>query len=87
MNKKDKQENARIIDSYDYLANAASAMDCTGLIPSLPVSGAELESYESLYHYQPPILSAPASEPKSMNVSSEYSQRYISKSKENTSDF
>lgn len=54
MNKKEKTENARIIDSYAYLANAASSTDCTGLIPSLPVSKAELESYEDLYHYQPP---------------------------------
>ncbi len=30
---------------------AASSMDCTGLIPSLPTSDAELESYEELYPY------------------------------------
>lgn len=30
---------------------ASSASDCTGLIPSLPQSEAELESYEALYHY------------------------------------
>ena len=27
-------------DSYDYLANSASANDCTGLIPSAPQSEA-----------------------------------------------
>ena len=54
MNKKEKQQNNRIIDSYDYLANAASSQDCTGLIPSLPISRAELDSYEDVYHYQPP---------------------------------
>lgn len=30
---------------------ACSSMDCTGLIPSLPQSEAELESYEELYPY------------------------------------
>ena len=46
--------NQEIIDSYDYLANSASMQDCTGLIPSAPQSKAELESYEDVYHYQPP---------------------------------
>lgn len=54
MNEKEKQDNQNGIDSYDYLANAASTWDCTGLIPTLPTSDAELESYEELYHYQPP---------------------------------
>lgn len=56
MDKKEKQENARVIDSYDYLSNAASSMDCTGLIPALPSSREELEAYEDVYHYQPPHL-------------------------------
>ena len=30
---------------------ACSATDCTGLIPSLPTSDAELESYAEVYHY------------------------------------
>lgn len=46
--------NEEIIDAYDYLSNAASVHDCTGLIPSEPVSKAELESYEELYHFLPP---------------------------------
>lgn len=46
------RENQKIIDSYDYLANAASAQDCTGLIPSEPSSDAERESYQDLYAYQ-----------------------------------
>lgn len=46
--------NQDIIDSYDYLSNAASAQDMTGLIPSEPVSVEELESYEDLYHFLPP---------------------------------
>lgn len=55
-NQKKQQEktNQEIIDSYDYLSNAASKQDCTGLIPSEPVSVAELESYEDLYHFLPP---------------------------------
>ena len=31
-----KKDPKELIDDYDYLANAASAMDFTGLIPSLP---------------------------------------------------
>ncbi len=54
--KKSKKEknNQEIIDSYDYLSNAASTQDCTGLIPSAPESEAELEAYEELYHFLPP---------------------------------
>lgn len=52
--KKQNKTNQEIIDSYDYLSNAASMQDCTGLIPSEPESAAELESYEDLYHFLPP---------------------------------
>lgn len=41
-------------DDFDYLASAATSGDCTGLIPSMPVSEAELESYEQIYPYLPP---------------------------------
>ena len=51
-----KKSNQKIIDSYDYLSNAASAQDCTGLIPVGPTNRAELESYEEVYHYQPPKI-------------------------------
>lgn len=47
------EENKKVIDDYDYLANAASAGDCTGLIPSLPTSETELESYQDVYQYHP----------------------------------
>ncbi len=50
--------NRDIIDSYDYLGNAASTMECTGLIPSGPVSEAELESYEAIYRFRPPVIKA-----------------------------
>lgn len=35
---------------------ASSTMDCTGLIPALPESDAELESYAELYHYPADIF-------------------------------
>lgn len=46
--------NQELIDSYDYLSGAASSQDCTGLIPSAPLSEAELDSYEELYPSVPP---------------------------------
>lgn len=51
---KRKKTNSEIIDSYDYLSNAASTQDMTGLIPSGPTSTEELEAYEELYHFLPP---------------------------------
>ena len=57
---KKKLSTKEIIDSYDYLANAASTTDCTGLIPSAPVSKAERESYEDVYLYTPPEIPNPA---------------------------
>ena len=50
--KKDKN-NETVIDGYDYLGNSGSATDCTGLIPSEPLTEAERDSYEEVYHYQP----------------------------------
>ena len=44
----DSKENEKKIDDFDYLSNAASARECTGLIPSLPMSEAELESYNDV---------------------------------------
>ena len=35
---------------------ACSATDCTGLIPALPTSDAELESYAQVYHYPADIF-------------------------------
>lgn len=56
MDKKEHQKNEKIIDDYDYLGNSCSSWDCTGLIPSAPQSEAELQSYESVYHFEPPRL-------------------------------
>lgn len=36
-----------------YDRSLCSATDCTGLIPALPQSDAELTSYEELYHFIP----------------------------------
>lgn len=59
-----KKTNQEIIDSYDYLSNAASSQDCTGLIPSEPISAGELEAYEDLYHFLPPNGKAAAIKPE-----------------------
>ena len=50
------KENEKLIDDFDYLSNAASARECTGLIPFLPTSEAELESYNDVYQYRPPVI-------------------------------
>ena len=44
--KKAKTDNEAIIDQYDYLANAASAQDCTGLIPANPKPGDMMDAYD-----------------------------------------
>ena len=41
---------------YDYLGNSCSSMDCTGLIPSLPVSDEELDAYKEVYQFRPPVI-------------------------------
>ena len=51
-----QKENQKIIDDFDYLANAASSMDCTGLIPSLAKSEEELDSYNEVYQFRPPFI-------------------------------
>ena len=52
--KKIDKENEKIIDCYDYMANAATTQDCTGLIPGNPLPGDVMEDYEDVYHYEPP---------------------------------
>ncbi len=49
------KENQKIIDCYDYLANAASTRVCTGLIPANPYPET-MESYEEVYHFEPPKI-------------------------------
>ncbi len=50
------KENEKLIDDYDYLSNAASARECTGLIPFLPTSDEELEAYNDVYQFEPPVI-------------------------------
>ena len=49
MNQNNK--NTEKEDPWEIDIQSCSSMDCTGLIPSLPQSEAELESYEELYPY------------------------------------
>lgn len=41
---------------YDYLGKSASANDQTGLIPSGPQSDEEIESYQDVFPFAPPLL-------------------------------
>lgn len=50
MEKKNRQKEVTS-DPYDIDIQACSATDCTGLMPTLPHSEAELESYRELYSY------------------------------------
>ena len=40
---------------YDYLGKSASANDQTGLIPSGPQNDAEIESYQDVFPFAPPL--------------------------------
>lgn len=40
-------------DNFDIDIQSCSTMDCTGLIPSLPQSDAEVEHYNQLYQFLP----------------------------------
>ena len=48
--------NINKLPEYDYL-KPASTQDCTGLIPAGPVDEEEMDQYEELYSYLPPVLS------------------------------
>lgn len=49
---KKNKSNEEIIDSYDYLTNAASSMDCTGLMPTPAYTPEQRESYDAIYHFK-----------------------------------
>lgn len=51
--KDNKKKQEKLIDDYDYLSNAASSMDFTGLVPSLPQNEAEIESYNDICQFLP----------------------------------
>lgn len=55
--KKIDEENEKTIDRYDYLANAASVQENTGLIPANPYPEA-MEVYEEVFHFEPPKIKA-----------------------------
>ena len=50
-----KNSSKKQLSSTDWIIDiqACSATDCTGLIPALPETDAELEHYQDLYHYLP----------------------------------
>ena len=50
-NKSDDKYHIR--DSETISMKASTGMDCTGLIPSLPDTESQLESYQELYSYLP----------------------------------
>ena len=52
---KKNKRNEEIIDRYDYLANAASMQEATGLIPANP-DPEIMEVYEDVFHYEPPKI-------------------------------
>ncbi len=51
-NSKTARETFQNMD-YDVDIQSCSSMDCTGLIPSLPLSDAEVENYNQLYKFMP----------------------------------
>lgn len=52
-----KEEDYNIPEDQDYIS-AASAYDCTGLIPSGTVGEEDLRAYKELYPFGQPELSA-----------------------------
>ena len=49
-----EKDQTKLTDNFDYLSNAASTTDCTGLIPSLPQNKDELDSYNDIVQYISP---------------------------------
>lgn len=54
MNEKEEILANAKMDNYDYLANSAAGMDCTGLMNRTPEDEAEMENYQQVYQYLPP---------------------------------
>lgn len=56
MDPKKKKSSSLVSESGEdtlYDRSLCSATDCTGLIPALPVTDSEIDSYEALYHFLP----------------------------------
>lgn len=56
-----EKDQTKLTDNFDYLSNAASTTDCTGLIPSLPQNKDELDSYNDIVQYISPAAKGTAS--------------------------
>lgn len=54
--KKHQKTNEEIDEAIFDTCNTCSTTDCTGLIPAAPTSQAEIEAYEELYPFRPPII-------------------------------
>ena len=50
---KESSKNKSADTDWEIDIQSCSATDCTGLIPALPETDAELEHYQELYHYLP----------------------------------
>ena len=46
---KHQKSNQEILDSIDYLNQAVSATECTGLMPTPPQNDYEKKSYEEIF--------------------------------------
>lgn len=57
-----EKDQTKLTDNFDYLSNAASTTDCTGLIPSLPQNKDELDSYNDIVQYMSPAAKSTASD-------------------------
>jgi len=60
-----KDSSKKLLSSTDWDIDiqSCSATDCTGLIPALPETDAELEHYQDLYHYLPDTPDQAANDP------------------------
>jgi hypothetical protein len=56
MNDQKQKTNEEIEDETIDVCKIASATDCTGLIQKVPLTKAEMDSYEELYPFRPPYI-------------------------------
>lgn len=65
-NRQDEEEILKTYqtEDYDYLANSATGMDCTGLMHRTPFNENEMESYQEVYQYLPPNVRVDAMDGK-----------------------
>lgn len=60
MDAKNRSTASKAADyDFDVDIQSCSTMDCTGLIPSLPQSEAEIEHYNDLYPFLPEHVTDP----------------------------